>query len=351
MQLEYLLKNIAPWLSGEGRDADIILSSRIRLARNLRGYNFLRKTSEDSRRKISGIIRGVIHEVPALSNAVIVELEGLPDLDRLFLMERHLISRELSPDYQGAVIIGSKEILSLMINEEDHLRIQIIQSGMSLSRCWEEIQKVDAELEKFLDYEYSPVYGYLTACPSNVGTGMRASVMIHLPALVIHRQIDKIIQTVGKLGLAVRGINGEGSQAAGNMFQLSNQSTLGKSEEEILGDLEKIISKIIVHERNGRRVLLESQMLRIEDRIYRALGILNNSRLISSEETIDLLSSLRMGVDLDLLETISRGTVNQLFLYTQPAHLQKLAGSELDAKKRDALRAKLIRDKINKDVG
>jgi len=349
MELEYLLTNIAPWLTGDGPEADIILSSRIRLARNLKGFNFLRKTDEASRREILNLIHGVIDKVSSLSGAVVVELEGLPDLDRLFLMERHLISRELSPDYQGSVIIGHQEIISLMINEEDHLRIQIIRSGMSLSRCWDEIQKVDAELEKFLEYEYSPVYGYLTACPSNVGTGMRASVMIHLPALVLHKQIDKIVQTVGKLGLAVRGINGEGSQATGNMFQISNQSTLGKSEEDILGDLEKIISKIIVHERNGRRVLLERQLLRIEDQIYRALGILNNARLITSEETIDLLSALRMGVDLKVLETITRGTVNQLFLYTQPAHLQKLAGSALDATKRDALRAKLIRDKIEKE--
>ncbi len=349
MELEYLLTNIAPWLTGDGPEADIVLSSRIRLARNLKGFNFLRKTGEASRREILDLICGVIDKVSPLSGSTVVKLEGLPDLDRLFLMERHLISRELSPDYQGAVIIGPEEIVSLMINEEDHLRIQIIRSGMSLSRCWEEIQKVDAELEKVLEYEYSPVYGYLTACPSNVGTGMRASVMIHLPALVLHKQIDKIIQTVGKLGLAVRGINGEGSQAAGNMFQISNQSTLGKSEEEILGDLEKIISKIIVHERNGRRVLLERQLLRIEDQIYRALGILNNARLITSEETIDLLSALRMGVDLEVLETITRGTVNQLFLYTQPAHLQKLAGSSLDATKRDALRAKLIRDKIEKE--
>lgn len=346
MGLEYLLKNIAPWLTGSGPEADIILSSRIRLARNLKGFNFLRKTDEEKRRRILSLVCEAINRVEALSGATVVQLDGLSDLDRLFLMERHLISRELSPDNQGAVIIGKKEIVSLMVNEEDHLRIQIIRSGMSLLRCWEEIQGIESGLENCLEYEYSPIYGYLTACPSNVGTGMRASVMIHLPALIIHKQVDKIVQTVGKLGLAVRGINGEGSQAIGNMFQISNQSTLGKSEEEILGDLEKIISKIIVHERNGRRVLLESQSLRIEDQIYRAYGILANSRLITSEETIDLLSSLRMGVDLEILKTITRETVNQLFLSTQPAHLQKLAGSMLESGKRDALRAKLIRDKL-----
>ena len=208
---------------------------------------------------------------------------------------------------------------------------------------------MDTELESILDYEYSPIYGYLTACPSNVGTGMRASVMFHLPALVLHKQIGKIVLAVGKLGLAVRGINGEGSPAAGNIFQISNQSTLGKAEEEILSDLEKIIRKIIVHERNGRRVLLDGQLLRIEDRIYRSLGVLKSARLITSEETINLLSALRMGVDLGLLDTISRGTVNQIFIQSQPAHLQKLAGSALTPKERDALRANLIREKLAKE--
>ncbi|MEA1926892.1 MAG: protein arginine kinase [Candidatus Auribacterota bacterium] len=346
MQLEYLLKNIAPWLSGDGPEADIILSSRIRLARNLKHFKFLRKTTEADRREILGLITEGISQNKSLPAAVVVELEEIGELDRLFLRERHLISRELSPDNQGAVVIGDKEIVSLMINEEDHLRIQIMRAGLSLSRCWDEILLIDSDLEKFLEYAFSPVFGYLTACPSNVGTGMRASVMIHLPALVIHKQIDKIIQAVGKLGLAVRGINGEGSPATGNIFQISNQSTLGKSEKEIVSDLEKIIRRIIIHERKGRAALLEGDSLRMEDRIYRALGLLRNTRLISSEETIDLLSSLRMGIDLGLIKTISRGVVNQLFFQTQPAHLQKLSGSTLDAEKRDALRANLIREKL-----
>ena len=347
MKIDYLLKNVAPWLTGDGPKADIVLSSRIRLARNLRDYNFPRRMTRENRRKIFTLVTSGIEHTDSLRDALVVELEGLTDLDRQFLMERHLISRELSPEQQGAVIIGKREVVSLMVNEEDHLRMQVIRSGLSLSVCWEEIDRLDTQLEKHLDYQFSPTLGYLTACPSNVGTGMRASVMIHLPALVLHKQIGKIIQAVGKLGLAVRGINGEGSPASGNIFQISNQSTLGKSEEEILNDLEKIIRKIIIHESNGRRLLLEGQLLRVEDRIYRALGSLKNARLITSEETLDLLSALRMGVDLGVLDKITRSTVNQIFIQSQPAHLQKLAGSALTPEKRDALRASLIQEKLS----
>jgi len=334
---------------GDGPEADIVLSSRVRLARNLKGYNFPRRTTREDRRKILARIAAGLNRTSVLPDALVVELEGFSDLDRQFLMERHLISRELTPDNQGAVVIGEHEIVSLMVNEEDHLRIQVIRSGLSLSRCWEEISRIDTELESRLDYEYSRTYGYLTACPSNVGTGMRASVMIHLPALVLHKQIGKIVQAVGKLGLAVRGIDGEGSPAVGNIFQISNQSTLGKSEEEILSDLEKIIRKIIIHERNGRRVLLDGQLLRIEDRIYRSLGALQSARLITSEETINLLSALRMGVDLGILKAISRGTVNRIFIQSQPAHLQKMAGSDLTPEERDALRANLIREILSSE--
>ncbi|MFH1039534.1 MAG: protein arginine kinase [PVC group bacterium] len=346
MKLEDLLENMAPWLTGDGPEADIVFSSRVRLARNIRGYNFPRRMSRENRRNLFAVIVAGIGRTASLPDPLIVKLEELSELNRQFLMERHLISRELSPEHQGGAAIGKNEIVSLMINEEDHLRIQVIRSGLSLARCWEEIDRIDTDLEKVLTFECSPEYGYLTACPSNVGTGMRASVMMHLPALVLSQQIGKIVQAVGKLGLAVRGLYGEGSPAAGNIFQISNQSTLGKSESEILGDLEKIIRKIIIHERNGRRVLLDGQLLRLQDRICRARGILENARLISSEETISLLSALRMGVDLGVLDSITRKTVNQVFIQSQPAHLQRLAGRVLAPEERDALRANLIREKL-----
>ncbi len=345
---ERLLKSIAPWLTGDGPEAEIVFSSRLRLARNLRGRNFSRRLTPDQRREIFEEISGGVRRAGAVPDLLVFRLEELSPLDRQFLLERHLISRELSPEGQGGVMVGNGEVTSLMINEEDHLRIQVIRSGLSLRECWAEIDRIDSLLERELDYEWDAGLGYLTACPSNVGTGMRASVMMHLPALVLQRQIGKIIQALGKLGLAARGLYGEGSPASGNIFQISNQATLGKSEAEIISDLERIIAKIIVHERAGRKGLLDLQLLKLEDRIYRARSILSSARLISSEETIGLLSILRMGVDIGILEAIPRRTLNEIFIQSQPAHLQKLAGSALTPEKRDALRARLIRERLAK---
>lgn len=347
MKIEYLLRKKTEWLKGTGPEADIVLSTRIRLARNLRGKNFTRRASESQRREILKQLIAAAESSDYLKGSLLVELEKVSGLDRQFLEERRLISRELSPRLQGAVIVSEREVISLSINEEDHLRMQVLQSGLRLFNCWRLIDRVDSELGEKLDYEFSPVLGYLTACPTNVGTGMRASVMVHLPALVLNKQIGQILRAVGKLGLTVRGVYGEGTEAEGNLFQISNQVTLGKSEEEIIRNLEKIIEKIITRERDARRVLLEDKSPRLEDRIYRARGILRNARLISSQETINLLSGLRMGVDLGILSGISRGSVNQLFIRIQPAHLQKLAGKSLSPEERDLLRAKLIREKLS----
>lgn len=344
--MEQFLKNIAPWLTGDGPEAEIVFSSRLRLARNIRGYNFTRRLSPPQRRALFEEIAAGVRRAGVLQEPLVFKLEELTPLDRQFLLERHLISRELAPEGQGGVTVGGDEVVSLMINEEDHLRIQVIRSGLSLKDCWAEIDRIDNRLERELPFAVAPDLGYLTACPSNVGTGMRASVMMHLPALVLQRQIGKIIQALGKLGLAVRGLYGEGSPASGNIFQISNQATLGKSEREIVDELDRIIRKIIIHERTGRRQLLDGQLLKLEDRIFRARGILGQARLISSEETIGLLSLLRMGVDLGLLGSIPRRTVNQIFIQSQPAHLQKLAGSVLTPEKRDALRARLIRERL-----
>jgi len=345
---ERFLKSIAPWLSGDGPEAEIVFSSRLRLARNIRGYNFSRRLTPGRRRELFAEIAAGVRRAGVIPHPLVFRLEELSLLDRQFLLERHLISRELSPEGQGGVIVGIDEVVSLMINEEDHLRIQVIRSGLSLKECWAEIDRIDSLLERGLTFEWADDLGYLTACPSKVGTGMRASVMMHLPALVLQRQIEKIIQALGKLGLAARGLYGEGSPASGNIFQISNQSTLGKAEEEIIIDLERIVRKIIVHERAARKGLLDLQLLKLEDRIYRARSILAQARLISSEETIGLLSILRMGVDLGILDAIPRRTLNQIFIQSQPAHLQKLAGSELTAEKRDALRARLIRERLAK---
>lgn len=346
--MERFLKNIAPWLTGDGPEAEIVFSSRLRLARNIRSYNFSRRLTAEQRRDLFSEIAEGVRRAAVIPDPLVLRLEELSPLNRQFLLERHLISRELSPEGQGGVMVGGDEVVSLMINEEDHLRIQVIRSGLSLEECWTEINRIDSLLERELAFEWDAELGYLTACPSNVGTGMRASVMMHLPALVLQGQIGKIIQALGKLGLAARGLYGEGSPASGNIFQISNQATLGKSEREIIGDLGRIVGKIIVHERAGRQGLIDLQQLKLEDRIYRARSILGEARLISSEETIGLLSILRMGVDLGILETIPRRTLNEIFIQSQPAHLQKLAGSSLAPEKRDALRARLIRERLAK---
>lgn len=347
MKIEVLLQKETEWLKGTGPEADIVLSTRVRLARNLKGKNFTRRASEEQRRLILSQLIAAAESSEHLKNSLVVELEKVSELDRQFLQERRLISRELSPRFQGAVIVSEREMVSLSVNEEDHLRLQVLQSGFRLRECWRLVDRVDSELGKKLEYEFSPVLGFLTACPTNVGTGMRASVMVHLPALVLNKVIGQILHAVGKLGLTVRGVYGEGTEVEGNLFQISNQVTLGKSEEEIIGNLEKIIKKIIARERDSRKVLLEGKSPRLEDRIYRARGILRNARLISSQETINLLSGLRMGVDLGILSGISRGSINQLFIHSQPAHLQKLAGKSLSAEERDLLRAELIRNKLS----
>ena len=351
MKIEYFINRPAEWLSSSGPESDIVISTRMRLARNLRGINFTRKATEAQRRVVLETAAGAAAAAPELAGALLVELGKIADLDRQFLVERHLISPELSPRQQGAVIVGARESLSVMINEEDHLRLQVLQSGLCFTEALARIDRLDDALEKHLAYEFSPVLGYLTACPTNVGTGLRASAMLHLPALVIQKQIGQIIQAFGKLGLAVRGIYGEGTQASGNMFQISNQVTLGKSDEEIVRDLDKIIAKVIGYERAARSALAEARSAELEDKIYRAEGILRSARLISSEETVELLSGLRLGVDLRFLPQISPAAVNELFLAAQPAHLQKLAGKELSSRARDELRARLIREKLGEEKG
>lgn len=346
MKIEDLLNEHTAWLTGTGPESDIVLSSRVRLARNLEGKTFPGRASDASRREVLGRILEVSEKITEFSKGTTVRLEEVGDLDRQFLVERRLISRELSSEKGGAVVVGEGETSSLMINEEDHLRIQVLRSGLNLTECWETADRIDTELGTSLRYEFSPVYGHLTACPTNVGTGMRASVMLHLPALVINRQIGKILQAVNKLGLAVRGAYGEGTRASGNIFQTSNQLTLGKTELAVINDLEKVILKIVNYERQARSELLSSKQLKLEDRVFRAWGVLKNARIISSEETIDLLSGLRMGVNLGMLSGISRGLVNEIFVRTQPAHLQKQAGRELPPEGRDILRADIIREKL-----
>jgi protein arginine kinase len=237
-------------------------------------------------------------------------------------------------------------MLSVMVNEEDHLRLQAIRAGFQVNEAHEDLRSIDERLDRELGFAFSKDFGYLTACPTNVGTGMRASVMFHLPALVFTKQIDKVFAGVTKINLAVRGFYGEGTQASGDFFQISNQITLGLAEVDILNALGRIVPKIVAYEREVRSHLLDKDRLRLEDKIWRALGTLRVARSISSEETMDLLSSVRLGVNLGLLTDVDIETVNELFILTQPAHLQKLEKRELEPLERDVTRAEYIRDKL-----
>jgi protein arginine kinase len=233
-----------------------------------------------------------------------------------------------------------------MINEEDHLRIQVIESGLNLTDVWKVIDKIDTEFSEKLEYAFSPEWGYLTACPTNTGTGMRASVMLHLPALVITKQINKVLHAIIKVGLAARGFYGEGTEATGNFFQISNQVTLGHSEDEIIDNLERIIKQVIEHESNARKALMSQKMEALNDRIWRSLGMLKSAHIMTSQEAIEHLSSVRLGVDMGIIKDIDRTRLNELFLTIQPAHLQKLEGKVLTSSQRDARRASLIREKL-----
>lgn len=347
MKLDDLLNQTTEWLRGTGPNSDIVISSRIRLARNLDKFPFSHWASKKSQNEILSIARDAISASNYMKGALFLSLDTLTDVDKQFLIERHLISREhaLRSDHH-AVVISDKEIVSIMVNEEDHLRIQVMQSGFNLMEAWRIVSKIDTDFGQKLSYAFSLDWGYLTACPTNTGTGMRASVMLHLPSLVMTKQINKVLQAIAKLSLTARGFYGEGTEASGNFFQISNQVTLGHREEDIIDNIERIIRQVIGHEQNARRALLTQGRKRIEDRIWRAYGILKSAHIITSSETIDLLSTLRLGVDTGVIKDIDRKLLNELFILTQPAHLQKMQGKALNATQRDVERAALIRNKL-----
>ncbi len=348
MNFDDLLKRSGEWLRGTGPSSEIVLSSRIRLARNLAKFPFSHWASKKQGEEVLNRVKEAITSSKFLKNALFADLSELSAVDRQFLIERHLISREhaVNTDHK-AVCVTDNEIVSIMINEEDHLRLQVIQSGFNLMEAWRVIDQIDDELGKRLQYAFSTTWGYLTCCPTNTGTGMRASVMLHLPALVISKQINKIIQMITKLQLTARGFYGEGTQASGNLFQISNQVTLGHTETEMIDNLERVIRQVIEYEQNARKSLLSQNQADLQDRIFRAYGTLKNAYVITSNETIELLSTVWLGIDLGLIKDVDRALVNELFILTQPAHLQKLEGKTLSANQRDVKRAAIIRSKLN----
>lgn len=351
VDIDQLSRNCGEWLRGSGPESDIVISSRIRLARNLADYPFMSRTTDQDRARIDKDVQECLMTSDHASRLLYVDLERLAVIDRQLLVERHLISREHAEGNGArAVAIDQAERFSLMVNEEDHVRMQVMHSGLNLREAWALINRIDDLVESKLTYAFHPKLGYLTACPTNVGTGMRVSVMLHLPALVLTRQIEKLFRSLQKISLAVRGLYGEGSQAMGDFYQISNQITLGKSEGELMKQVEDTVPTIINYERQARDHLIREAHETLHDRVSRAYGILRTAQTISSEETMHLLSSVRMGVNLGLIEDLEIPKVNEMFIQTQPAHLQKLSGSELDTADRNIERARYLRRHLNKEA-
>jgi len=347
--LQNLKESSAEWVNGQGPLSDIVISSRIRLARNVEGIPFPPRAEQAELKNIFELSRQIVEKDSLFKDSNLLLLDELTPLENQFLVEKHLISiyhaREKYP-YRGC-IFNQKETLSIMVNEEDHFRIQYLLSGLQLNNIWRFINEIDNEIEKNVTYAFSEKEGYLTSCPTNVGTGMRASIMLHLPALAMVNGINDILKAISKIGYVVRGFYGEGTEVMGNLFQVSNQITLGLSEEEIIDNLEKVNQQIISKEQKARKELLSNSRSQLEDQTWRAYGILSSVRIISSAEAMELLSKLRLGVGLGIIPHPNLGTLNKLMLLIQPAYLQMLAGKDLDPFNRDLQRAILIREKIS----
>jgi len=345
----------AEWMQGSGPDCDVVISTRLRLARNISGHVFCNLAEESELQHIAETVEDAVADVgqiqgSPLRNASVIGLKHLGAIDREFLIERHLISKDLTErDGTGKVIVDGKEITSIMLNEEDHIRLQVINPGLQLRQSWEMINAIDDELGRRIDYAFSPDWGYLTACPTNVGTGLRVSVMLHIPALAFAsgRTQGSPLRAISDMGYAVRGMYGEGSQATGAFYQISNEVTLGQSEDEIVDRVRSVARQIVDREREERRLLIEKNGVRVEDKIFRSYGTLINARLISSREALDLLSWVSLGVNIGILPQPSRTDIARLLVLTRPAHLQKYERRELpNPLARDISRAVVIREKL-----
>jgi len=348
MRFTTLVKHPADWMNPKAVDNSIVVTSRIRLARNLRNVPFPGWARKKERLKIHEKIRSVVDEVAVMKNGFIHELNELDHLQKQVLVERHLISREQAARNEGAsVVIDRKQRLSLMVNEEDHLRMQSIFPGLDLQRAYKLLDKVDRNLEEDLPFAFDADLGYLTACPTNLGTGMRASAMLHLPALVISDQITQVLQAVSKIGLAVRGIYGEGTDSLGHLFQISNQSTLGESEDRIVTRLDRVLSQVMNHELNAREKLLEERQVFLSDKIGRAFGLLKHAQIIDSKEAFNELSLVRLGASLGFFERDLMAQCDAWLMDIQPAHLQLHAQKELNAEERDLIRAEILRERLH----
>ncbi len=347
-----------PWLDASGRSSHLVLSTRVRLARNLRGRIFGLRNSPEERETILTEILAATRDTPQLAEAMLIRLDQVDRSDRELLHERHLVSRELAGLEGGGDVRAGAGLLvqnrvGVMLNEEDHLRIQGLQSGLALEAAYAEADTLDSELGQRLAFAFHPQFGYLTSCPTNVGTGLRASVLIHLPGLVLTKEITKVLQGLSQVGLTFRGLYGEGSEVVGNFFQLSNQTTLAKSEVDLLDHLGKMVRQIIEYEEQARQILLRDAPAIIEDKVWRAYGLLRHARSLPVEEAMNLLSGVRLGVGLGLISDVSMYALNKLLVYAQPAHVaaHDAGGPEASRSEINVRRASYVRQSLTSGHG
>ena len=348
MNLADLIRRPPQWRRSGGPMSDVVVSSRVRLARNLAGMPFLGRCSEAQLAEIADLLRATLMKLAMGGETLYVDLAAADPIDRELLVERHLISRHLAEaDIPRGVAIAGNETVAVMVNEEDHLRAQVLRGGLQLDACYGEIRRLDEMLEGQLSFAFSSRFGYLTACPTNVGTALRVSAMMHLPALKLTGQIEKALRAARDMHLAVRGLHGEGTEALGDMFQVSNQVTLGKSEDQIVTEFrDEVVPAFIDYERQARKALLEQRRVALDDKVHRALAVLRSARLISSEESLQLLSYLRLGLSLEVLDGLAVEDIDELALMVQPAHLQKLHGRRMSPAERGEARAALLRQRL-----
>ncbi|MGP4077586.1 protein arginine kinase [Halobacillus sp. K22] len=346
---QFMNEAISPWMKQDGPDSDIVLSSRIRLARNFSSSPFPMIASDETLEKVLDFFKEEYkgQSFRDYKGFEVVQMNDLEPVEKRVLVEKHLISPHLAEKPKhSAALISENEQVSIMINEEDHIRLQLYFPGFQLDKALEQASQLDDWLEEKINYAFDEKRGYLTACPTNVGTGMRASVMMHLPALSMTQQINRMTPAINQLGLVVRGIYGEGSEALGNIYQISNQITLGKSEQDIVEDLHSVVKQLIDQERRAREALMNRSGVQLEDRIFRSYGVLKHSRIIESKEAAKCLSDLRLGIDLNLIDHIPRTILNELMILTQPGFLQQYAKASLNPDERDVRRASLIRERL-----
>jgi len=344
------------WLDASGPESHLVLSTRVRLARNLADHRFAPRASEAERDAILREVEQAAAGTVTLRGALTLRLDTLPGLDRRLLHERHLVSKELAapevgeqPRRAAAVLLQGG--VGVMVNEEDHLRFQGMASGLALGGVHAAVRRVDTELGQRLAFAFHPQFGYLTTCPTNVGTGLRASVLIHLPGLVLTKEINRVLQGLAQVGLTYRGLHGEGSEVIGNFFQLSNQTTLGQSEAGLLDHLGRIVAQVIAHEEKARQILLRDAPSILEDKVWRAFGLLRHARTLGFEEAMNLLSGVRLGVGLGLVPDVGMYTLNRLLIHTQPAHLLAMAGGQVDDAELPVRRARYVSATLEADAG